>query len=129
MPTIHHEVIVEAAADRIYAALMNAAEHAEFTGLPAEIGRAEGEAFALFGGRVVGRHLELVPNRRIVQAWRATHWPDGVYTVVRLELHGEGARTRVVLDHDAVPEAFAALVDRHWQTRYWEVLPQYLEPW
>jgi activator of HSP90 ATPase len=129
MPTIHHEVTFNAPAARVYGALMNAAEHAEYTGLPAHIGAAEGEAFSLFGGRVVGRHLQLVPDRRIVQAWRGTHWPEGVFTIVRIELHPDGDKTHLVLDHDAVPEDLVALVDGHWKKRYWEALALYLEPW
>jgi activator of HSP90 ATPase len=129
MPTIHHDVTFAASPARVYRALMNSAEHAEYTGLPAHIGDAEGETFSLFGGRVIGRHLELVPDQRIVQAWRATHWPDGLYTIVRITLHPEGDQTRLVLDHDAVPDTVAAHVDRHWKTRYWEALTCYLEPW
>lgn len=129
MPVIHHDVTFEASPARVYRALMDSAEHTEYTGLPADIGATEGEAFSLFGGRVTGRHLELVPDRRIVQAWRATHWPDGAHSIVRIELHPEGEHTRLILNHDAVPEAHAAHVDRHWRTRYWEALTCYLEPW
>ena len=37
---------------------------------PAEISPQVGGEFTLFGGYITGRHLELVPNERIVQAWR-----------------------------------------------------------
>jgi activator of HSP90 ATPase len=36
---------------------------------PTQISREVGGAFSLFGGIIVGRHIELVPNERIVQAW------------------------------------------------------------
>ncbi|MDQ1410841.1 MAG: hypothetical protein QOJ41_2576 [Acidobacteriaceae bacterium] len=35
---------------------------------PTKISRKVGGTFTLFGGRIVGRHLELVRNERIVQA-------------------------------------------------------------
>lgn len=129
MRAIHHEVTFNASPARVYRALMDASEHAEYTGLPADIGRNEGERFSLFGGRIVGRHLELLPDRRIVQAWRGTHWPDGAYSIVRIELYPQDDQTRLVLDHDAVPESLSELVDRHWKQRYWEALTCYLEPW
>lgn len=129
MSIIHHEVTFDAPAARVYGALMNSAEHAEFTGWPAQIGSEEGEIFSIFGGRIIGRHLQLVPDRRIVQAWRGTHWPEGVFSIVRIELRADGDQTHLVLDHDAVPAEHAARVDRHWKTRYWEVLVHYLEPW
>ena len=129
MPIIHHEETFNAPPARVYGALMNADEHAEYTGLPAEIGAEEGQTFAIFGGRVVGRHLQLVPSRRIVQAWRGAHWPEGVYTIVRIELHPNGEQTLLVLDHDAIPEEWVERVDAHWKNRYWQALRLYLEPW
>jgi hypothetical protein len=34
-------------------------------------------AFNTFGGLIEGRNVELIPNRRIVQAWRPAHWDPG----------------------------------------------------
>jgi activator of HSP90 ATPase len=121
-------VILEATAERVYSALMDPAEQAVYTGMRAEIGATEGETFSLFGGRVVGRHLQLVPGRRIVQAWRGVHWPAGVFTIVRLELHPAANGTLLVLDHDAIPQAWVELVAAHWQNRYWQALHFYLQP-
>ncbi|MBV8718466.1 MAG: SRPBCC domain-containing protein [Chloroflexi bacterium] len=58
------------------------------TGLPAEIGEGEGARFSIFGGRVQGRQIELVPGERVVQAWRfgtehPSEWEPGVYSTVR----------------------------------------------
>jgi len=128
MPIIHHEVAFDAAPARVYDALMNSAEHAEYTGLPALIGAEEGDTFSLFAGRIVGRHVQLVPGRRIVQAWRGTHWPEGVYSIVRIELSPDSDKTLLVLDHDAVPEERVEVVDAHWKNRYWHALRYYLEP-
>lgn len=55
-------------------------------GLPAEIEPQAGGAFKCFGGQITGRIIELVPNRRIVQAWHVATWPEGVYSVVKFEL-------------------------------------------
>ena len=96
--------------------------------MPAEIGTEAGESFALFGGRVVGRNVELVPGRKIVQVWRATYWPEDAGTIVRIEFHSDGDHTRLVLDHDGVPEDRVTHVDAHWRTRYWQALRFYLEP-
>ena len=51
-----------------------------------EISADEGGAFSAYGGRVLGRNVALVPGARIVQAWRASGWPDHVYTIIRFEL-------------------------------------------
>ena len=51
-----------------------------------EISQQLGGAFTLFGGHIVGRHIELMPNQRIVQAWRVVDWNPGVYSIVKFEL-------------------------------------------
>jgi activator of HSP90 ATPase len=50
--------------------LTDGQKFAAATGMPAQLSDREGEAFALFDGRVEGRQIELVPGQRIVQAWR-----------------------------------------------------------
>jgi hypothetical protein len=41
----------------------------------------------MFGGMIIGRNVELVPNQRIVQAWRPTaDFPKGPYSLVKIEL-------------------------------------------
>jgi hypothetical protein len=45
-----------------------------------------GGAFTLFGGHITGRHIELVPDQRIVQAWRVVDWIPVVYSIVKFEL-------------------------------------------
>jgi hypothetical protein len=35
---------------------------------------------------VLGRNIELIPNRRIVQAWRAKPWEGGIYSIAKSEL-------------------------------------------
>ena len=39
--------------------------------------REPGGAFSIFGDYIIGWQLELVPNQRIVQAWRETSWDPG----------------------------------------------------
>ncbi len=80
---IHQEIDFKASPKRIYEALMNDKEHGEFTGGPAKISRDVGGAFSCHGGMVVGRNVELIPNERIVQAWRIGDWDDGDYSIVR----------------------------------------------
>ena len=105
---IHQEAIIDAAPEQVYAVLTDGAKFAAATGMPAQLSDREGEAFTLFGGRVEGRQIELVPGRRVVQAWRfgGAHpepWDDGVYSVVRFTLTSQGDATKFVIDHEGVP--------------------------
>ncbi len=124
---IHQEVVFKASPKRLYDALTDAKQFSEFTGgAPAEISREAGGAFSCFGGMIVGRQLELVPNQRIVQAWRAGNWADGVYSIVKFELTGQGAETRLIFDHSGFPEGERDHLDSGWQKMYWEPLRKYL---
>src|SRR5207244_7435198 len=96
---IHQEVVFAVPPDRVYDALLDSTQFADFTHMPAEIDRKTGGAFRCFGGMIEGRNIELVENRRIVQAWRVAAWPPGVFSVARFELAPEGAGTRLVLTH------------------------------
>jgi activator of HSP90 ATPase len=71
--SLHQEIKFKATPQRIYEVLLGSKQFAAFTGMPAEIDPKAGGAFSTFGGLIVGRNVELVPNQRIVQAWRPTH--------------------------------------------------------
>jgi uncharacterized protein YndB with AHSA1/START domain len=123
---IHQEVTFETTPARLYEALMDSAQHAAFTGGPAQISPEVGGTFTCHGGHIEGRHIELVPNERIVQAWRPANWPQGVYSVVRFELKAEGKKTRVTLTHTGLPAEGSAHISEGWKTHYWEPLAKYL---
>ena len=123
---IHQEIQFDASADKIYAALIDEKEHSAFTGEPAEISSDAGGTFSCYGGQIGGRNIELVPGKRIVQAWRVGAWGEGVYTIVKIELAADGDGTRLVLDHTGVAEDMAENLESGWHARYWEPLTAYL---
>ncbi len=93
---------------------------------PAEISREAGGPFALFGGYITGRQVELVPDERIVQAWRAGSWPVGIYSIARFELVEEGSGTKIVFDHTGFPKGDAEELALGWKAHYWEPLGKLL---
>jgi len=129
---IHQEVLFKASPKQLYETLLDSKKFSEFTGgAPAKIDRDTGGAFSCFGGVITGRNIELVPDRRIVQAWRVGIWPEGVYSIVKFELHPQGPDTRLVMDHVGFPEGLRAHLngeqpDGGWHRQYWEPLKKYL---
>ena len=124
---IHQEVVIQASPKQVYKALTDATEFSAFTGgAPATIEREAGGAFSCFGGMVVGRNVELVPDRRVVQAWRAGNWPDGVYSIARFELTAQGKGTKLVFDHDGFPDDQRPHLEGGWQAMYWGPLAKHL---
>jgi len=130
--SIHQEVVIKASSTRVYEALTDARQFTKVTtfstvmkAAPAQIGRAVGESFALFGGHIVGRHIELVPFRRIVQAWRVVDWDAGAYSIAKFDLRDERGQTRIVFDHTGFPNGKADHLAEGWRLNYWKPLEKY----
>jgi uncharacterized protein YndB with AHSA1/START domain len=125
--TIHQEVVFDAPPERIYAALTEAGHFRKLSGgAPTELEGEAGGRFSFFGGMIEGRNVELVPNRRIVQAWRVKTWEPGLFSLARFELKDEGKKTRVVFDHLGFPEAEREHLATGWGENYWEPLRKFL---
>lgn len=124
---IQQEVRFDAPPARVYEALMNPEQHAEFTGGgAAEISQEAGGAFSAHGGRVGGRNIELVQDQRIVQAWRSGNWPEGLYSMLRFELEADNGGTKLTMTHSGVPGDSRDGVSGSWTSLYWEPLAAYL---
>jgi activator of HSP90 ATPase len=124
---LHQEIDLKTSPQRIYEILLSSKDFASFTGAPAEIDPKAGGAFSLFGGAIVGRNVELVPNQRIVQAWRPIgDFPEGIYTLVKIELKAQGAETKLILDHTGFPEGHYDHLYAGWHSHYWEPLKKFL---
>ena len=130
--SIHQEAVFKASRNRVYEALTDAKQFdriVELSGVmqamhvpdkPSEISREAGGPFSLFGGYITGRHVELVPNQRIVQAWRAGAWPSGIYSIAKFDLVEQGSGTRTVFDHTGFPKGEAESLASGWKAHYWE---------
>ena len=91
--------------------------------------RRPGGSFKLFGGRIEGRNIGLAPNQRMVQEWRPSSWPAGVYTVVRFDLVARGSGTRIIFDQAGLLEDEAEWkhLNEGWPRNYWDPLRKYLD--
>ncbi len=124
---LHQEVFFAASQARIYAALLSSTAFSRFTGMPAQIDPHVGGAISMFGGLIVGCNIELIPGKRIVQAWRAVEdFPSGVYSVVKMEFAPKGSGTILMLDHTGFPEGHYDHLYEGWPPRYWDPLKKYL---
>jgi activator of HSP90 ATPase len=122
---IHQEIDFNASPQQLYEALLDSKQFTQFSGRSAEINREVGGAFSLFKGHIVGRNVELVPNQRIVQAWRVVTWPEGAYSIARFELKSQGSGTRLLLDHIGFPEGLHDHLAEGWEENYWSLLKKY----
>jgi activator of HSP90 ATPase len=78
-------------------------KHSKFTGGKAQISRKVGGKFSAFDGYSEGTNLELVPDKKIVQTWRASDWPEGHYSKVDFSLKEIPGGTRLTFTQTGVP--------------------------
>jgi uncharacterized protein YndB with AHSA1/START domain len=119
--SIHQEVTIEAAPAAVYAVLTTSDDFARMTGgRAATISREVGGAASLFGGDIRALNIELVPGKRVVQAWRSQAWPEGVYSIVKFELSPNGNVTKLVFDQAGHPDDAQKMLEGGWHQMYWQ---------
>jgi len=117
----------QASARRLYDILLDSKEFSAFTGgKAASIEPTAGGAFTMFGGMISGRTIDLVPGRRIVQAWRAGNWDEGAYSIVRFDFADEGTGARLTLTHSGFAEEHRSHLTSGWSANYFDPLRAYL---
>lgn len=111
----------------VYEALMDSRKHARFTGGKASISREVGGKFTAYDGYIDGVNLELVPDQKIVQSWRASDWPEKHYSTVTFALKELNSGTRLTFTQTGVPEEFYEEIKQGWHDYYWNPMKQLLE--
>jgi uncharacterized protein YndB with AHSA1/START domain len=136
---IRQEIAFAASPRRVYEALTHAKHFDAITRLsdgeallkaegakPTAIHGQVGGTFTLFGGYVTGRNLQMIPNERLVQAWRAGSWKPGDFSIAAFSLTPDGANTQLKFEHRGFPDNEGPSLARGWHVHYWEPLAKFL---
>jgi len=124
---IHQTVTFRASPHDVYEALMDSQKHAEFSGGAAKISRQVGGEINAYDGYIYGKNLELIPDKKIVQTWRAVDWPEGHFSTVTFVLTPDTGGTRLDFTHTGVPDGTEAEFTQGWIDNYWEPMKRLLE--
>lgn len=112
----------------IYKAWLSTKGHTLMTGSPARVSGKVGGRFTAWDGYIVGRTLDLEPDRRIVQAWRTSEFPDDApdsHLEVLLEKAKGG--TKVTLTHTDIPPGQADSYKEGWKDFYFKPMKEYFK--
>ena len=136
---IRQQVTLDASPQRVYEALTRSKDFDAITRLsdgavllaasgakPTAISTEVGGPFTLFGGYVTGRHLEMLPNERLVQAWRAGSWKPGEFSIAAFYLTAAGGKTKLNFEHRGFPDGNGTSLAHGWHVHYWEPLAKFL---
>jgi activator of HSP90 ATPase len=136
--SIYQETLYKASRKRVFDALTDTSQFDKMMRIgsgvntmslgnePTLISREVGGPFTVFGGHIIGRQIELVPNERIVQAWRVVDWASGIYSIAKFELVEQGSWTKIVFDHTGFPKGKGEHLAAGWKSHYWEPLEKFL---
>ena len=124
--TVTQKVTVAATPAQAYAAFLDPRIHAEFTGAPATCSARVGGRFTAWDGYIFGVNRELVKDRRIVQDWQTTEWPEGAEpSRAEFSFTAVEGGTEIRLVHSNVPAEQADDYRQGWIDYYWEPLKAY----
>jgi len=117
---IKQTVTLKATPHEVYEALMDSQKHAAFTHSEASISRAVGGRISAYDNYIAGKNVELVPDKKIIQDWRAVDWPEGYFSRVTFELAPVPEGTRLDFTHTDLPKGTEAEFTQGWIDNYWE---------
>ena len=125
--TIKQRVKFNAPPATVYDLLADSKKHSAVTGRKATISRKIGGPFSVSGNDVSGINVDLVPGRRIVQAWRHRRFPEGIFSMAAVTLTPTtDGGTELVLTHRGVPKDLIPETELAWREQYWSRIKAYL---
>jgi activator of HSP90 ATPase len=125
--TIKQKVRFKASAKVIYQLLADSRLHGAFTRHKAVISKKVGGAFSVYSGYITGINVDLLPGKRIVQAWRAKDFPAGIFSMATFNLAAtRDGGTELVLTHRGVPKELIPGIEKGWREYYWNKMKHYL---
>ena len=124
---IHQTVVFKASPHDVYETLMDSQKHAALTDGKASISRDVGGEIMAYDDYIAGKNIELIPDQKIVQDWRAVDWPEGWFSRITFELASVPEGTRLDFTHQNLPEGTEEEFTQGWIDNYWEPMKKYLE--
>ncbi len=124
---IQQTITFPVAPEKLFDMYMNPKIHAAITGGPVTISRTAGTRFRAFNGMVLGKTLQVVPKRLIIQSWRGKNWKsEDLDSTLVISFWPDKEGGRVELTHVNVPEHDYNGVTEGWEKYYWKPWREYL---
>jgi activator of HSP90 ATPase len=125
-PIIQQSVRFRATPDLLFELYVDSRKHSASTGMPAKVSRKVGGTFTAFGRKIHGKNLLVVPGKRIVQAWRASHWKKDEWSILILSFNRVAGGAEIDLVHVGVPAHDHKGVREGWPKYYWKPWKKFL---
>ena len=112
--------------DKLYKAWLDSKEHSSFTGSKAVVSKGLNRKFTAYDGYISGKNLILEPNKRIVQSWRATDFPEKhPDSFIEIIFEPQKTGTKLTLKHSGIPEGMGKDYKKGWKDFYFKPMKEY----
>lgn len=127
--TIRQKVSFRADPHEVYEILMDSRKHSQLSGGKCIISRKVGGKISISDGYIAGQNVEIVPDKKIVQLWRAAEdcWPNGHFSTVTFSLAATRGGTTLSFRQTGVPFGCGKRFDSGWRDYYWAPMKEMLE--
>lgn len=126
--SIKVSAVMPADAKTVYNAWLSSREHSRFTGSRAVIDPRIGGKFTAWDNYIQGTTLELEQDKRVVQLWRTTEFPEGSKDS-KLEIFFENVKggARITISHTDIPEGQGGQYKQGWLEYYFRPMKEYFK--
>lgn len=90
----------------IFNAWLNSELHSKMTGGVAHCSKEVGDSFTAWDGYIMGKNVEFIENKKIIQTWRTTEFDekdeDSILNIELVEI--SETKTNLILTHSKIPK-------------------------
>jgi len=89
-----------------------------YAGGDAQYSGTKGGKFSLFGGAVTGEIVDIESPSKIVQKWRFSTWPEGLFSDVTMNFEEKNGKTVLSITHKGIPEGDKDRTEAGWSENF-----------
>jgi activator of HSP90 ATPase len=126
MESLKMSITLPVKAEKLYKAWLDSKQHSAFTGAEAKAsGKVNGKHSA-WDGYIWGKNLELKANKKIIQSWRTSEFPeDAPDSTLEILFEEKSGKTKLSLYHHGLQKGDAKKYTQGWKDFYFTPMKQY----
>ena len=118
---------IKAQTQDVFTALTNPFSIELWSGNQAVMSAEVGFEFSLWDGDIIGKNIEVLTNKKLVQEWYFGEEEEELKSIVTIKLWEKNSNTSVELNHSNIPdEAYENIVEG-WNEAYFGAIKALLE--
>jgi len=119
------QITINATPTELYTQIMDAKKHSKLTNSKVVIKDKMNTEFSVYDGYAYGKNVELIPNKKIVQTWRAheDNWNGDILSEITFKfIPINEHKTKIVFTQKNIPDIVAEQFKKGWTNYYWKPL-------